>query len=55
MRLKLTIGPSAALRSIMSDHKEKEDEHLCIDLTRQSPGCSFNGALFSKHPKGRVA
>lgn len=55
MHFKLTIGPFAALISIMSNHKEKEDVRPCIDLTRQSPGGSFNEALFSKLPKGRAA
>lgn len=55
MHLKLTVGPPAALTPITGNHKEKEDVHLCIDLRCQSPGCSFNEALFSKHPMGRAA
>lgn len=55
MHLNRTTGPPAALISIMSNHKEKDDVHLCIDLTRQSPGCLFNEALFSERPTGRVA
>lgn len=55
MHFILTIGPPAALISIMSNHKEEEDVHLCIDLMRQSPGCLLNEALFSKHPMGHTA